>query len=425
MEQTPKANRVHIGFFGRCNAGKSTLINMLTDQSVSLVSEVAGTTTDPVSKSMEILPLGPVVITDTAGIDDTSELGALRIEKSEEIIKKINLAVYVLRNDEAPTADDMMWLNKLKQNNVPIALFINEINAFDSESTHDSDSNGNDTNQNYVDAYPDLSAIATVVGSTDFTSNRDRLTLLDLLGGLTPLDVEGEQSLLQGLVSPEDAIILVCPIDSAAPKGRLILPQVQTIREILDHKGLALVCQTEELPTMLSKLSQKPKLVITDSQAFEAVNALTPADIPLTSFSILMARFKGKLQDLVMGVKVLNNLKPGARVLISEGCTHRRQCDDIGTVKIPMWLKKKGHTDLQLEFTSGGAFPKDVSGYDLIIHCGACMLTRREVLRRIDCAVVQGTPIVNYGVLIASLHGILERAISPFMDELDRKGFEC
>lgn len=425
MEQTPKANRVHIGFFGRCNAGKSTLINMLTDQPVSLVSEVAGTTTDPVSKSMEILPLGPVVITDTAGIDDTSELGALRIEKSEEIIKKINLAVYVLRNDEAPTADDMIWLNTLKQNNVPIALFINEINASDSESAHDNDSNGNDTNLNYVDAYPDLSAIATVVGFTDFTSNRDRLTLLDLLGGLTPLDVEGEQSLLQGLVDPGDTIILVCPIDSAAPKGRLILPQVQTIREILDHKGLTLVCQTEELPTMLNKLSQKPKLVITDSQAFEAVNALTPADIPLTSFSILMARFKGKLQDLVTGVKALNNLKPGARVLISEGCTHRRQCDDIGTVKIPMWLKKKGYTDLQLEFTSGGAFPKDVSGYDLIIHCGACMLTRREVLRRIDCAVVQGTPIVNYGVLIASLHGILERAISPFMDELDRKGFEC
>ena len=425
MEQTPKANRVHIGFFGRCNAGKSTLINMLADQPVSLVSEVAGTTTDPVSKSMEILPLGPVVITDTAGIDDTSELGALRIEKSEEIIKKINLAVYVLRNDKAPTADDMMWLNKLKQNNVPIALFINEINAFDSESAHDNDSNGNDTNLNYVDTYPDLSAIATVVGSTDFTSNRDRLTLLDLLGGLTPLDVEGEQSLLQGLVNPGDTIILVCPIDSAAPKGRLILPQVQTIREILDHKGLALVCQTEELATMLNKLSQKPKLVITDSQAFEAVNALTPADIPLTSFSILMARFKGKLQDLVTGVKALNNLKPGARVLISEGCTHRRQCDDIGTVKIPMWLKKKGYTDLQLEFTSGGAFPKDVSGYDLIIHCGACMLTRREVLRRIDCAVVQGTPIVNYGVLIASLHGILERAISPFVDELDRKGFEC
>ena len=433
MEQTPKANRVHIGFFGRCNAGKSTLINMLTDQPVSLVSEVAGTTTDPVSKSMEILPIGPVVITDTAGIDDTSELGALRIEKSEEIIKKNNLAVYVLRNDQAPTADDMMWLNKLKQNNVPIALFINEINTSPSESTSNnqnyaskSTSNkANKAHQGYINTYSELISIATVVGSTDFTSNRDRLMLLDLLGGLTPLDVEGEQTLLQGLVETGDTIVLVCPIDSAAPKGRLILPQVQTIREILDHKGLALVCQTEELPTLLGKLSQKPKLVITDSQAFEAVNALTPADIPLTSFSILMARFKGKLQDLVMGVNALNNLKPGARVLISEGCTHRRQCDDIGTVKIPMWLKKKGHTDLHLEFTSGGAFPKDVSSYDLIIHCGACMLTRREVLRRIDCAVVQGTPIVNYGVLIASLHGILERAISPFLDELDRKGFEC
>ena len=433
MEQTPKANRVHIGFFGRCNAGKSTLINMLTDQPVSLVSEVAGTTTDPVSKSMEILPLGPVVITDTAGIDDTSELGALRIEKSEDIIKKINLAVYVLRNDQVPTADDMMWLNKLKQNNVPIALFINEINTSHSESTSnnqnyasESTSNkANNAHQGYINTYSELTSIATVVGSTDFTSNRDRLMLLDLLGGLTPLDVEGEQTLLQGLVEPGDTIILVCPIDSAAPKGRLILPQVQTIREILDHKGLALVCQTEELPTLLGKLSQKPKLVITDSQAFEAVNALTPADIPLTSFSILMARFKGKLQDLVMGVNALNNLKPGARVLISEGCTHRRQCDDIGTVKIPMWLKKKGHTDLHLEFTSGGAFPKDVSDYDLIIHCGACMLTRREVLRRIDYAVVQGTPIVNYGVLIASLHGILERAISPFLDELDRKEFEC
>ena len=433
MEQTPKANRVHIGFFGRCNAGKSTLINMLTDQPVSLVSEVAGTTTDPVSKSMEILPLGSVVITDTAGIDDTSELGTLRIEKSEEIIKKINLAVYVLRNDQAPTADDMMWLNKLKQNNVPIALFINEINTSPSESTSnnqnyasESTSNkANNVHQGYINTYSELTSIATVVGSTDFTSNRDRLMLLDLLGGLTPLDVEGEQTLLQGLVETGDTIVLVCPIDSAAPKGRLILPQVQTIREILDHKGLALVCQTEELPTLLGKLSQKPKLVITDSQAFEAVNALTPVDIPLTSFSILMARFKGKLQDLVMGVNALNNLKPGARVLISEGCTHRRQCDDIGTVKIPMWLKKKGHTDLHLEFTSGGAFPKDVSYYDLIIHCGACMLTRREVLRRIDCAVVQGTPIVNYGVLIASLHGILERAISPFLDELDRKEFEC
>lgn len=421
MEQTPKANRVHIGFFGRCNAGKSSLINMLTDQPVSLVSEVAGTTTDPVSKSMEILPLGPVVITDTAGIDDTTELGTLRMEKTEEVVKKINLAVYVLRTDEDPTADDMHWLGLLKQNNVPIALFINEINA---ENDIDIENNKENTIENkrdtstYVDVHKGLSELATVIGSANFTSKVKRLELLDLLGGLTPLDVEGDQTLLQGLVEEGDTIILVCPIDSAAPKGRLILPQVQTIREILDYQGLALVCQTEELPAMINSLKKPPKMVICDSQAFDRVDELTPDTIPLTSFSILMARFKGKLQDLVAGVEAIKNLKPGSKVLISEGCTHRRQCDDIGTVKIPNLLKKQGYTDLQLEFTSGGAFPKDVSQYDLIIHCGACMLTRREVLRRIECAVVQGTPIVNYGVLIAALHGILERAISPFLSEL-------
>ena len=431
MEQTPKANRVHIGFFGRCNAGKSTLINMLTDQPVSLVSDVAGTTTDPVSKSMEILPLGPVVITDTAGIDDTTELGALRLEKTEEVVKKINLAVYVLRTDEEPTADDMHWLGLLKQNNVPIALFVNEINTENKEKVELNTTNTDKVELNtadkeklesktsaYIKSHKGLSDLATVIGSADFTSNTKRIELLDLLGGLTPLDVEGEQTLLQGLVEEGDAIILVCPIDSAAPKGRLILPQVQTIREILDYKGLALVCQTEELPSMINSLTDPPKMVICDSQAFDRVDELTPHTIPLTSFSILMARFKGKLQDLVAGVNAIKNLKPGSKVLISEGCTHRRQCDDIGTVKIPNLLKKQGHTDLQLEFTSGGAFPKDVSQYDLIIHCGACMLTRREVLRRIECAVVQGTPIVNYGVLIAALHGILERAISPFIDEI-------
>ena len=421
MEQTPKANRVHIGFFGRCNAGKSTLINMLTDQPVSLVSEVAGTTTDPVSKSMEILPLGPVVITDTAGIDDTTELGALRMEKTEEIVKKINLAVYVLRTDEEPTSDDMHWLGLLKQNNVPIALFVNEINAENKEKVESNTASKDKVQSNtsdYIKSHKGLGDLATVIGSADFTSNEKRLELLDLLGGLTPLDVEGEQTLLQGLVEEGDTIILVCPIDSAAPKGRLILPQVQTIREILDYKGLALVCQTEELPSMINSLKHPPKMVICDSQAFDRVDELTPNTIPLTSFSILMARFKGKLQDLVAGVNAIKNLKPGSKVLISEGCTHRRQCDDIGTVKIPNLLKKQGHTDLQLEFTSGGAFPKDVSQYDLIIHCGACMLTRREVLRRIECAVVQGTPIVNYGVLIAALHGILERAISPFIEEL-------
>ncbi|MDU2931249.1 MAG: GTP-binding protein, partial [Veillonella sp.] len=232
MEQTPKANRVHIGFFGRCNAGKSTLINMLTDQPVSLVSEVAGTTTDPVSKSMEILPLGPVVITDTAGIDDTTELGTLRMEKTEEVVKKINLAVYVLRTDEEPTADDMHWLGLLKQNNVPIALFINEINAeIDKENDKENNIKNKTDASIYVETHKGLSELATVIGSADFTSKVKRLELLDLLGGLTPLDVEGDQTLLQGLVEEGDTIILVCPIDSAAPKGRLILPQVQTIRE--------------------------------------------------------------------------------------------------------------------------------------------------------------------------------------------------
>ena len=410
---------------------------MLTDQPVSLVSDVAGTTTDPVSKSMEILPLGPVVITDTAGIDDTTELGTLRMEKTEEVVKKINLAVYVLRTDEEPTSDDMHWLGLLKQNNVPIALFVNEINDINEINTENKEKfelNTANTDKvelstadkeklesnisAYIKSHKGLSDLATVIGSADFTSHEKRIELLDLLGGLTPLNVEGEQTLLQGLVEEGDAIILVCPIDSAAPKGRLILPQVQTIREILDYKGLALVCQTEELPSMINSLKHPPKMVICDSQAFDRVDELTPHTIPLTSFSILMARFKGKLQDLVAGVNAIKNLKPGSKVLISEGCTHRRQCDDIGTVKIPNLLKKQGHTDLQLEFTSGGAFPKDVSQYDLIIHCGACMLTRREVLRRIECAVVQGTPIVNYGVLIAALHGILERAISPFIDEI-------
>lgn len=419
---TPKANRVHIGFFGRCNSGKSTLINMLADQPVSLVADVAGTTTDPVSKAMEILPLGPVMITDTAGIDDTSQLGQLRIAKTHELIKKINLAVYVLRSDEAFTEDDKKWIEELKLQELPVAVFINEIGAgesLESESIHKGKkSTLSRSAELYVSQHPELNTLATVIGSGNFTSSTNRLELLDLLGGLTPLDAEEDQSLLSGLVNPGDTIVLVCPIDSAAPKGRLILPQVQAIREILDYKGLALVTQTEEIPALLLSLKNPPKLVITDSQAFEEVNALVPDTIPLTSFSILMARFKGKLKDLVLGVNAIKNLKPGSKVLISEGCTHRRQCDDIGTVKIPMWLKKNGYTDLDMTWTSGGAFPEHVEDYDFIIHCGACMLTRREVLRRIDVAVVQGVPIVNYGILIAMLHGILERAISPFKDEL-------
>lgn len=405
MEQTPKANRVHIGFFGRCNAGKSTLINMLTGQPIALVSEVAGTTTDPVSKAMEILPLGPVVITDTAGVDDTSELGPLRINKTKELLPRMNLAVYVLKTDAAPTAADMEWLGLLQRQNVNTLLILNEVA-------------GNTADSYMGQAGAVLSDLNLSYIGADLLKNDKQRVILEKLGSMKPKDGEDEQSLLSGLVEPHDVILLVCPIDEAAPKGRIILPQVQMIREILDAHGMGLVVQTEEVSAALAKLGVKPKMVITDSQAFDAVAQQVPDDIPLTSFSILMARFKGNLKTLAAGVKAVKNLKPGAKVLISEGCTHHRQCDDIGTVKIPRWLKQAGYENLDLQWTSGGAFPENVKDFDLIIHCGACMLTRREVLRRLDVSEQQGVPIVNYGVLIASLHGILDRALSPFASEL-------
>lgn len=405
MEQTSKANRVHIGFFGRCNAGKSTLINMLTGQPIALVSEVAGTTTDPVSKAMEILPLGPVVITDTAGVDDTSELGPLRINKTKELLPRMNLAVYVLKTDAAPTAADMEWLGLLQRQNVNTLLILNEVA-------------GNTADSYMAQAGAVLSDLNLSYIGADLLKNDKQRVILEKLGSMKPKDGEDEQSLLSGLVEPHDVILLVCPIDEAAPKGRIILPQVQMIREILDAHGMSLVVQTEEVSAALAKLGVKPKMVITDSQAFDAVAQQVPDDIPLTSFSILMARFKGNLKTLATGVKAVKNLKPGAKVLISEGCTHHRQCDDIGTVKIPRWLKQAGYENLDLQWTSGGAFPENVKDFDLIIHCGACMLTRREVLRRLDVSEQQGVPIVNYGVLIASLHGILDRALSPFASEL-------
>lgn len=406
LEQTPKANRVHIGFFGRCNAGKSTLINMLTGQPVALVSDIAGTTTDPVSKAMEILPIGPVMIIDTAGVDDVSELGPLRIAKTKELLPKINMAIYVLKTDEAPTEADVDWLKRLQALKIPTLLVLNEVNGHGGDSY-------------MAKSEPVLGTFGLTYIGADLLTNKKQAAILELLGKLQPKDGEDGQALLEGIMEPNDSIVLVCPIDSAAPKGRLILPQVQMIREILDRRGFALTVQTEELDALLKSLAKKPKLVITDSQAFGAVSEIVPQDIFLTSFSILMARFKGDLKALVAGNKAIKTLKPGSKVLICEGCTHHRQCDDIGTVKIPRWLKAAGYEDLQLEWTSGGAFPDDVSGYDLVIHCGACMLTRREVLRRVEATIQQGVPIVNYGVLIASLHGILERALTPFAKELE------
>ena len=403
LESTPKANRLHIGFFGRCNAGKSTLINMLTGQPISLVSEIPGTTTDPVTKSMEILPLGPVTVVDTAGVDDTSELGQLRVTRTKQLLPQMNMAVYVLNTNEAPQAVDLEWLSVLRSHKLNVLLFINEVNGQSADA--------------YVSDNEVLEQFGFPYEHADVSKVERRTTILETLGKMKPTDEE-EQALLEGIVTAGDIVVLVCPIDSAAPKGRLILPQVQMLREVLDRKGLAMVVQTDELSLCLQNLATPPRIVITDSQAFEEVSAIVPNTIPLTSFSILMARFKGELKDLVNGVQALKNLKNDSKVLISEGCTHHRQCDDIGTVKIPRWLHKAGYTNINLSWTSGGAFPENVEEYDLVIHCGACMLTRREVLRRIEAASIKGVPIVNYGVLIASLHGILERALSPFKDEI-------
>ena len=402
--ETTRGNRLHIGFFGRCNAGKSTLINTLTEQPISLVSPIAGTTTDPVSKGMELLPLGPVMIVDTAGIDDTSELGLLRVEKTKQVLETMNLAVYMLRTDAEPIPEDIEWLQQLESSHIPTLVVINEVAGC--------------TGADFIKSHGELQPYASQVAIADVSDSGNRMALLEALSKLKPVD-EDVQSLLGGYIEEKDVFVLVCPIDESAPKGRIILPQVQMIREILDHHGMAMVCQVEELGATLAQLHQPPKLVITDSQAFEAVSAIVPEHIALTSFSILMARFKGKLKDLVAGVHAISQLQAGSKVLISEGCTHRQQCEDIGTVKIPRWLQAKGYTDLELEWTSGGHFPHDVSQYDVIIHCGGCMLTRREVLRRIDVASIQGVPIVNYGVLIASLHGILQRAIKPFEQELE------
>lgn len=398
LEDTPKGNRLHIGFFGRCNAGKSTLINMLTGQSISLVSDTPGTTTDPVTKAMEILPLGPVMIVDTAGVDDVSKLGQLRVARTTELLPQMNMAVYVLNTNEAPTSVDLEWLSILKTHHLSGIIFINEVNG------HSADS--------YIKNNKILEKFGFPFEHDDISKGERRTLILEALGRMKPVDEE--TSLLEGIVQKNDVVVLVCPIDSAAPKGRLILPQVQMLREILDRKGIAMVVQTEELAQCLHNLAKPPRIVITDSQAFEEVAEIVPNTIPLTSFSILMARFKGNLNDLVSGINALEKIKDGGKILISEGCTHHRQCDDIGTVKIPRWLDNAGYKNIEFSWTSGGAFPEHVEEYDLVIHCGACMLTRREVLRRIEASMIKGVPIVNYGVLIAHLHGILRRALSPF-----------
>lgn len=409
MDKTNKGNRLHIGIFGRCNAGKSTLTNLLAAQEISITSPVSGTTTDPVQKGMEILPIGPVMLVDTAGIDDSSELGQLRINKTKKLLSDMDAAIYVIEEEAVFDELDREWIQLLKDKSIPTILFINLKRK---------------QNQNALLRKRVVNKIREVLDgdksipiiSADLMLLETREYLLDaLVKAIPPIK---ERSLLDGVIEKGSFVLLVCPIDDSAPKGRIILPQVQVIREILDKGGMALVMQVEELKTYFLKQNRPPDLVITDSQVFKEVDQIVPNSIPLTSFSILMARFKGDLPTLMSGIKALRGLKKGSKILISEGCTHRQQCEDIGTVKIPRWLKENGFEDLDFTWSSGGSFPENIEEFDLIIHCGACMLTRREVLNRVNAATYKGVPIVNYGILIAALHGILERTVSPFEKEL-------
>ncbi len=409
MDKTNKGNRLHIGIFGRCNAGKSTLTNLLAAQEISITSPVSGTTTDPVQKGMEILPIGPVMLVDTAGIDDSSELGQLRINKTKKLLSDMDAAIYVIEEEAVFDELDREWIQLLKDKSIPTILFINLKRK---------------QNQNALLRKRVVNKIREVLGgdksipiiSADLMLLETREYLLDaLVKAIPPMK---ERSLLDGVIEKGSFVLLVCPIDDSAPKGRIILPQVQVIREILDKGGMALVMQVEELKTYFLKQNRPPDLVITDSQVFKEVDQIVPNSIPLTSFSILMARFKGDLPTLMSGIKALRGLKKGSKILISEGCTHRQQCEDIGTVKIPRWLKENGFEDLDFTWSSGGSFPENIEEFDLIIHCGACMLTRREVLNRVNAATYKGVPIVNYGIVIAALHGILERTVSPFEEEL-------
>lgn len=398
MEETPKGSRLHIAIFGRRNAGKSSLINALTSQDIALVSDVPGTTTDPVYKAMEILPIGPVMIIDTAGIDDVGDLGALRVERTMQVLNKTDLAVIVIEPEDGVTNFEAELIKEIRKRNVPIAGVINKSDLMPVAS---------DKVAVWSDAL-DL-PLFTISAKTGQGIEELKRTMIKL----APDDWEGPQ-LIGDLVSPGDTVVLVVPIDLAAPKGRLILPQVQTIRDLLDNDVCAIVVKERELKEALENLKNPPSLVVTDSQEFMKVGADTPPGVMLTSFSILLARHKGDLETLVAGAKAIESLQPGDKVLISEGCTHHRQADDIGKVKIPRWLRQAVGGELEFEWVSGGTFPADLAKYKLIVHCGACMLNRREMLYRLAMAREAGIPIVNYGLLIAQIHGILYRALAPF-----------
>lgn len=395
LNETPRGSRLHIALFGRRNAGKSSLINALTNQNTAIVSEMPGTTTDPVYKSMEVLPIGPVVLIDTAGIDDEGELGGLRVRKTISVLNKTDLMLLLVDPEQGVGEDELSLLRQAEKLGIPVVGVLSKQDL-------------------QTERCGDLAArLGAPLVPVSAKTGRGLDELKKEIIRSAPR--EGTAPCIVGdLIGPGDTVVLVVPIDLAAPKGRLILPQVQTIRDVLDNDACALVVKERELKKALSNLSDKPKLVVTDSQAFLKADADTPKDILLTSFSILFARYKGNLGTLVSGALAAENLKPGDRVLIAEACTHHRVADDIGSVKIPRWLRQRVGGELQFDWSSGSELPENLEDYQLIVHCGACMINRREMLHRLRQAVAAGVPIVNYGVLIAYLHGILKRALSPF-----------
>ena len=388
LNQTPSAGRLHISFFGCRNAGKSSVVNAVTGQELSIVSDIKGTTTDPVTKSMELLPLGPVVIIDTPGIDDVGELGELRVKRTKRILNKTDIAVLVVDATAGPTTADQELITLFREKELPYLIVYNK--------------------SDLISPIPDAGEHEIWVSALKKTNIQE---LKERLGHLIQTDTMTKK-LVGHLLKPLDTVILVCPIDESAPKGRLILPQQQAIRDVLEAGAIAVVVREHELAAALDQLGNKAAMVITDSQAFSMVGKITPDSIPLTSFSILMANYKGFLKTAVAGVSALKNLQDGETGLIAEGCTHHRQCNDIGTVKLPRWITAHTGKQFSFSFSSGNSFPEDLTPYRLVVHCGGCMLNQREMETRAARAAAQGVPYTNYGVLIAYLNGILERSLT-------------
>lgn len=412
MNQTPMSERVHIGFFGKRNAGKSSVMNAVTGQDIAVVSEVKGTTTDPVYKSMELLPLGPVVMMDTPGIDDEGDLGDLRVRKSYQVLNKTDAAVLVIDGTEGSSPEDEALLERIRRKKIPYLVVMNKKDLSTGEAEQRLKKQLNLSDEQFI-------SVSASDGSGIWELKEK------IAAAASP--EEEEKYIVRDLVSPSDFVVLVVPVDKAAPKGRLILPQQQTIRDLLDGDAVSVVVKDDELKQTLEQMGKKPKLVITDSQAFARVSADTPEDILLTSFSILFARYKGNLEAAVSGVTALDLLKDGDTILISEGCTHHRQCDDIGTVKIPRWIREYTGKELRFETSSGTEFPDDLGRYSLIVHCGGCMLNEREMKYRLSCAQDQNIPMTNYGILIAYVKGILRRSVEVFpeiAELLDGRGGE-